>query len=139
MKGKKLRQGQGRGDQQGEPGEGRSMRSRAIWCPVQLKELSHTWVRGTHSLFTVPARSLSSNLPKNIFIFLEWSTSPTSPCSPSALNTRPTVYSIYQRSIQRLQTVVMHLFFPPTQSGLQPKPPATTPTTISLAPFPQPR
>lgn len=53
----------------GETGEGRSMRSRAIWCPVQLKELSHTWVRGTHSPFTVPARSLPSNLPKNIFYF----------------------------------------------------------------------
>ena len=44
-----------------------------FWCPAQLEELTHPWVRGNHFLFTVPTCSFPSNLPESIFIFIfDW-------------------------------------------------------------------
>ena len=66
MKGKRLRQGQGHGDQQGKESRLRPVQFGAPLNWLGPKQLSHARVRGSHVLFTVPPLFL---LPKNIFIF----------------------------------------------------------------------
>jgi hypothetical protein len=125
MKGKRLRQVQGHGDQQGE---GSSTASRAIWCPAQLVGPQNNSVMLGLGALTSYSPSPARSFPQRIFYFIDWNTPPTSPCPPSVPNTRRALYSFQQRSLQRSQTV----------SDVPPSPPPTqgeTSTQAASAPY----
>ena len=109
-------------------------------CNLVPRSIGTTqWVRGTLSLFAVPACYFRSNPPKNIFIFISgvllqrplvprMSPTPTEPCT--ALSTFPSTPP----------SCLTPPFPPqPTQDDPRPKPlaaPTTTSSTIFLAPLP---
>ena len=110
MKGKRLRQGQGHSNQQGR---------RKVDCVLVQFDAPPNWkssaMLGLGALtFYSPslARSLPSNLPKKYFYIsrLEYPSHVSFP--QSALSNRRALYSFYQRSLWRPQTVVKHPFLP---------------------------
>jgi hypothetical protein len=137
MQGKRLRQGQGHGDQQGQrifDCVSCNLVPRSIGGPQQNPVM--LGLGALYILFTVPL--LLS--PQRIFYSSNWSTPPASPCPPSP-NTHRVLYNVQQRPSNALQLSYTPFKSPPTSSPTQDDPrrkPLGPPTTTSMTTFAAP-